>query len=234
MKPKKPEKRVTFKIDTADEKHEEEMSQISKDTEAAIAKLDQVIEEKESKTHRIDDAYINFPSSQEKFKLYKPETEDITDEDEPQIKIDTVTGRHIFTKKTDKTEDKDVSDSEKKEELVEAVEKKDKMDEEEKKDESENKSEVVQPAEEECKLDEEEKKDETENKSEVVQPAEEECKLDEEEKKDESENKSEVVQPAEEERKLDEEEEKDAVGVSRRYTDYHQGRAIHMADSRIH
>ena len=23
------------------------------------------------------------------------------------------------------------------------------------------------------------------------------------------------------------------VGVSRRYTDYHQGRAIHMADSRI-
>ena len=24
------------------------------------------------------------------------------------------------------------------------------------------------------------------------------------------------------------------VGVSRGYTDYHQGRAIHMADSRIH
>ena len=33
MKPKKPEKRVTFQLDTADEKHEEEMSQISKDTE---------------------------------------------------------------------------------------------------------------------------------------------------------------------------------------------------------
>ena len=27
---------------------------------------------------------------------------------------------------------------------------------------------------------------------------------------------------------------KDIVGVSRGYTDYHQGRAIHMADSRIH
>ena len=27
MKPKKPEKRVTFQLDTADEKHEEEMSQ---------------------------------------------------------------------------------------------------------------------------------------------------------------------------------------------------------------
>ena len=25
-----------------------------------------------------------------------------------------------------------------------------------------------------------------------------------------------------------------SVGVSRGYTDYHQGRAIHMADSRIH
>ena len=26
----------------------------------------------------------------------------------------------------------------------------------------------------------------------------------------------------------------DTVGVSRGYTDHHQGRAIHMADSRIH
>ena len=26
----------------------------------------------------------------------------------------------------------------------------------------------------------------------------------------------------------------ESVGVSRGYTDYHQGRAIHMADSRIH
>ena len=42
------------------------MSQISKDTEAAIAKLDQVIEDEENKRHRIDAAYINFPSSQEK------------------------------------------------------------------------------------------------------------------------------------------------------------------------
>ena len=38
------------------------MSQISKDTEEAIAKLDQVTEEEESKRHRIDAAYINFPS----------------------------------------------------------------------------------------------------------------------------------------------------------------------------
>ena len=76
VKPKKPEKRVTFKIDTADEKHKEEMSQISKDTEAAIAKLDQVIEDEENKRHRIDAAYINFHSSQEKFDLYKPETEE--------------------------------------------------------------------------------------------------------------------------------------------------------------
>ena len=57
-----------------------------------------MIEEEESKRHRIDDAYINFPSSQEKFELYKPETEDITDEDEPEIKIDIVTGRRIFCK----------------------------------------------------------------------------------------------------------------------------------------
>ena len=60
VKPNKPEKRVTFKIDTADEKHEEEMSQISKDTDAAIAKLDQLIEDEENKRHRIDAAYINF------------------------------------------------------------------------------------------------------------------------------------------------------------------------------
>ena len=79
------------------------MSQISKDTEEAIAKLDQVIEEEESKRHRIDAAYINFPFSQEKLELYKPETEDITDEDEPEMKIDTVTGRYTFKKKTDKT-----------------------------------------------------------------------------------------------------------------------------------
>ena len=209
VKPKKPEKRVTFKIDTADEKHEEEMSQISKDTEAAIAKLDQVIEVEENKRHRIDAAYINFPSSQEKFDLYKPETEDITDEDEPETKMDTVTGIRTFTKKTDKTKDKDINDIEKKEELVEAVEQEDKMDEEQKKDETENKSEVVQPVEPEPehKLGKE-KKDETENKSELVQPVEPERKLDKE-KKDETENKSELVQPAEEECKLDEEEKKD-------------------------
>ena len=53
----------------------------------------------------------------------------ITDEDEPETIMDTVTGRHTFTKKTDKTEDKDINDSEKKEELVEAVEQEDKMDE---------------------------------------------------------------------------------------------------------
>ena len=45
MNPKKPEKRVTFNIDTADDKHKEEMSQISKDTQAAIATLDKVIED---------------------------------------------------------------------------------------------------------------------------------------------------------------------------------------------
>ena len=28
--------------------------------------------------------------------------------------------------------------------------------------------------------------------------------------------------------------DEEGVGVSRGYTDYHQGRAIHMADSRIH
>ena len=102
MKPKKPEKRVTFNIDTADDKHKEEMSQISKDTQAAIATLDKVIEDEENKKHRIDAAYINFSSSQEKFDLYKPETEDITDEEEPEVKTDTVTGIHTFTKKTDK------------------------------------------------------------------------------------------------------------------------------------
>ena len=84
VKPNKPEKRVTFKIDTADEKHEEEMSQISKDTDEAIAKLDQVIEDEDNKRHRIDAAYINFLLHQEKFDLYKPDTEDIIDEDEPE------------------------------------------------------------------------------------------------------------------------------------------------------
>ena len=122
VKPNKPEKRVTFKIDTADEKHEEEMSQISKDTDEAIAKLDQVIEDEENKRHRIDAAYINFPSSQEKFDLYKPDTEDITDEDEPETQIDPVTGKRTFTNNDHKTEEKDVNDSEKKENLVEAEE----------------------------------------------------------------------------------------------------------------
>ena len=205
VKPKKPEKRVTFKIDTADEKHKEEMSQISKDTEAAIAKLDQVIEDEENKRHRIDAAYINFPSSQEKFDLYKPETEDITDEDEPETKMDTVTGIHTFTKKTDKTKDKDINDSEKIEQLVEAVEQEDKMDEEQKKDETENKSEVVQPVEPEPerKLDEE-KKDKTENKSELVQPVEPERKIDE----NEEESESEIVKPVEAGPKVEETEEK--------------------------
>ena len=212
VKPNKPEKRVTFKIDTADEKHEEEMSQISKDTDEAIAKLDQVIEDEENKMHRIDAAYINFPSSQEKFDLYKPETEDITDEDEPETQIDPVTGKRTFTNNDHKTEEKDVNDSEKKENLVEAEEEH-KLDEEEKKDESENQGEVVESGEPEpeCKLNEEQKKDETENKSEVVQPAERECKLDEEETKDKMPNQSEVVEPTEEqpEQKLDEEEKKD-------------------------
>ena len=220
VKPNKPEKRVTFKIDTADEKHEEEMSQISKDTDEAIVKLDQVIEDEENKMHRIDAAYINFPSSQEKFDLYKPDTEDITDEDEPETQIDPVTGKRTFTNNDHKTEEKDVNDSEKKENLVEAEEEC-KLH-EEKKDETENQGEVVQPVEPEPehKLDKEQKKDETENQGQVVQPAEEEpeCKLDkeqkkaeeqpeqkldEEQKKDETENKSEVVQPAERECKLD-------------------------------
>ena len=212
VKPNKPEKRVTFKIDTADEKHEEEMSQISKDTDEAIVKLDQVIEDEENKMHRIDAAYINFPSSQEKCDLYKPETEDITDEDEPETQIDPVTGKHTFTNNDHKTEEKDVNDSEKKENLVEAEEEC-KLDEEEKKDESENQGEVVESVEPEpeCKLNEEQKKDEAENKSEVVQPAERECKLDEEEMKDKMPNQSEVVEPTEEqpEQKLDEEEKKD-------------------------
>ena len=172
VKPNKPEKRVTFKIDTADEKHEEEMSQISKNTDEAIAKLDKVIEDEENKMHRIDAAYINFPSSQEKFDLYKPETEDITDEDEPETQIDPVTGKCTFTNNDHKTEEKDVNDSEKKENLVEAEEEHKLQ--EEKKDESENQGEVVEPVEPEpeCKLNEEQKKDETENKSDVVQPAE--------------------------------------------------------------
>ena len=172
VKLNKPEKRVTFKIDTADEKHEEEMSQISKDTDELIAKLDQVIEDEENKRHRIDVAYINFPSSQEKFDLYKPDTEDITDEDEPETQIDPVTAKHIFTNNDHKTEEKDVNDSEKKENLVEAEEECKLQ--EEKKDESENQGEVVEPVgpEPECKLNEEQKKDETENKSDVVQPAE--------------------------------------------------------------
>ena len=114
VKPKKPEKRVTFNLDTADDKHEEEMSQISKDTQAAIVTLDKVIEDEENKKHRIDAAYINFPSSQEKFDLYKPETEDITDDEEPEIQMDPVTGIHTFTKITDKTQDKDINDSEEK------------------------------------------------------------------------------------------------------------------------
>ena len=198
VKPNKPEKRVTFKIDTADEKHEEEMSQISKDIDEAIAKLDQVIEDEEKK---IDAAYINFPSSQEKFDLYKPDTEDITDEDEPETQIDPVTGERTFTNNNHKTEEKDVNDSEKKENLVEAEEECKLQ--EEKKDESENQGEVVEPVEPEPehKLNEEQKKDETENESDVVQPAEEEQerKLDEEQKKDETKNKSEVVQPAERE-----------------------------------
>ena len=122
VKPNKPVKRVTFKIDTADEKHEEEMSQISKDTDEAIAKLDQVIEDEENKRHRIDAAYINFPSSQEKIDLYKPDTEDITDEDEPETQTDPVTGKHTFTNNDHKTEEKDINDSEKKENLVEAEE----------------------------------------------------------------------------------------------------------------
>ena len=225
VKPNKPEKRVTFQIDTADEKHEEEMSQISKDTDVAIVKLDQVIEDEENKRHKIDAAYINFPSSQEKFDLYKPDTEDITDEDEPETQIDPVTGRRTFTKKDDKTEEKDINDSEKKENLVEAEEEYKLQ--EEKKDETENQGEVVQPVEPEPehKLDEEQKKDETANQGQVVQPAEEEpeCKLDkeqkkaeeqpeqkldEDQKKDETENKSDV-QPAEPECKLDEEEKKD-------------------------
>ena len=234
VKPNKPEKRVTFKIDTADEKHEEEMSQISKDTDEVIAKLDQVIEDEENKRHRIDTAYINFPSLQEKFDLYKPDTEDITDEDEPETQIDPVTGKCTFINNDHKTEEKDVNESEKKENLVEAEEecklqeeKKDesenqgevvepvepepehKLNEEQKKDETENKSEVVQPAEQERKLDEEEKKDEMPNQSEVVESTEEqpEQKLDKEEKKDETENKSDVVQPVEPERKIDEKEE---------------------------
>ena len=211
VKPNKPERRVTFKIDTADEKHEEEMSQISKDTDEAIAKLDQVIEDEETKMHRIDAAYINFPSSQEKFDLYKPETEDITDEDEPETQIDPVTGKCTFTNNDHKTEEKDVNDSEKKENLEEAEEEHKLQ--EEKKDESENQGKVVEPVEPEpeCKLNEEQKKDETENKSEVVQPAERECKLDEEETKDKMPNQSEVVEPTEEqpEQKLDKEEKKD-------------------------
>ena len=192
------------------------------------------IEDEENKRHRIDAAYINFPSSQEKFDLYKPDTEDITDEDEPETQIDPVTGKGTFTNNDHKTEEKNVNDSEKKENLVEAEEerklqeeKKDesenqgevvepvepepehKLNEEQKKDETENKSEVVQPAEREHKLDEEEKKDEIANQSEVVEPAEEqpEQKLDKEEKKDETENKSDVVQPVEPERKIDEKEE---------------------------
>ena len=104
------------------EKHEEEMSQISKDTEEAIAKLDKVIEDEENKRHRIDAAYINFPCSQEKFDLYKPDTEDITDEDEPETKLDPVTGIHTFTKKNHITEEKHVNESEKKEEAEETKE----------------------------------------------------------------------------------------------------------------
>ena len=168
-----------------------------------------MIEDEENKRHRIDAAYINFPSSQEKFDSYKPDTEDITDEDEPETQIDPVTGKRTFTNNDHKTEEKDVNDSEKKENLVEAEEEHKLQ--EENKDESENQGEVVEPVEPEPerKLDEEQKKDETENEGEVVQPAEEEPehKLDKEEKKDETENKSDVVQPVEPEGKIDEKEE---------------------------
>ena len=201
VKPKKTEKRVSFNLDMDYEKHEEEMSQISKDTEEAIAKLDKVIEDEENKRHRIDAAYINFPCSQEKFDLYKPDTEDIMDEDEPETKLDPVTGIRTFTKKTHLTEEKDVNESEKKEEA-----------EEQKKDETESKSEVVQPVEEEDKLDEE-KKDETESKTDVVQPVQEERKLDEE-KNDETESQSKVVEPVEVERKLDEEKKDETENQS--------------------
>ena len=162
-------KRVNFQLDTTDDKQEEEMVQISKDTQEAISKLDKVIEDEENSKHRIDAAYINFPSSQEKFDLYNPETEDITDEGDTEITVHNINGRQTFAKKndeTEKTEDKDVIESENKQEVLNNDKEEPDLDAEEKKDEteSEKKDKVIEHVKPEHKLEEEEeKKDETES-----------------------------------------------------------------------